>query len=479
MAAANRAEADPAHDDTLDRPLTDASTRDGDASASLSSPELSPGARIGGRYEVIRRLGEGGMGTVYEAEHTAIQRRVAVKVLHAEFGRNQSVIERFLQEARAVNAVRHRHVVEVFDFGVDHERPWLVMELLAGESLGARIERQGPGDPAWAVGVLDPVCRALHQAHLRGFIHRDVKPDNIFLAREEGTPGDVPKILDFGIAKNLLQDHKLTATGAMVGTPSYMAPEQITDPRAVSPACDQYALGVMLYEMLTGRLPHEAETFHGMILGKVQGSCVPITTYRADLPGTLGDVVMRALALDPANRFPDLDALRTALLESLTAERPVAVAVVPAVESPPEPAAAPTPRPRGEVAVARAVDADPLPVPAVPAPRSRAWLAALLLVPLLLAAWFFGGARGPAAASPPAPPTPTLLTPPPSLVPERPSPVAEVTAPAQVAVVPPSALAAPDAGSHRRHAPSAQRTHAPSTARPGRLQIDTHNPLRP
>ncbi len=438
-----------------------------------SPPEIAAGTTIGGRYEVIRRLGQGGMGAVYEAEHKAIQRRVAVKVLHPEFGRNPSVVERFIQEARAVNAVRHRHVVEVMDFGVDHGRPWLVMELLTGESLADRITRGGAGDPAWAVGVLDPVCRALHLAHQRGFIHRDVKPDNVFLVSEDGV--EVPKLLDFGIAKNLVDDRKLTATGTMVGTPAYMAPEQITDPKGVTPACDQYSVAAMAYEMMTARLPHEAETFHGMLIAKVQGAGTPLIDRRPDVPAALSAAVMRALSLNPAERFPDIDALRLALQASLvhaqSGVRPVSLLPpeIQAVVAAPVPVAVETP----EVA---------LPI----TPRSRRWVAAVL-VPLAIGALLFALSR---RSTPPAPapvahrvPAPTVVVPPVVLAPTvvvAPTVAPEVPPPAPV--VPPVAVVAPVAveepapvrrshGHHAPAAPEAPRAH-------GRLRIDNHNPLR-
>jgi len=458
--------ADYANDATLDGK----DTRDGAGTVPPSSgrkelssvPEIVAGTNIGGRYEVIRRLGEGGMGAVYEAEHTAIQRRVALKVLHAEFGRNPSVVERFLQEARAVNAVRHRNVVEVMDFGVDNGRPWLVMELLSGESLAARIERQGAGDPAWAVRTLDPVCRALHQAHQRGFIHRDVKPDNVFLVSEEG--GDeVPKLLDFGIAKNLLEDRKLTATGAMVGTPAYMAPEQITDPRSVTAACDQYAVGAMAYEMLTGRLPHEAETFHGLVLGKVQGASTPILEHRPDLAPALAAAVMRALALKPADRHPDIESLRLALLESL-GHRESVEAPTPPQDVAPAPAPLVEPAPELEPA--------PEVAPPSPSPRSRLWIAALL-APVAIAALLFALF----GRTPPSPSTTAAHAAPPIPTPIALAPAVAVAPPVEVApavAVAPPVEVAPPAPSSRAHRPRPDR-RAPHS---GRLQIDSHNPLR-
>ncbi len=471
--------ADHARDETLDsRPDDDGLVKSSApyARSELSTPpEIATGTLIGNRYEVIRRLGEGGMGAVYEAEHTAIQRRVAVKVLHPEFGRNPSVVERFLQEARAVNAVRHRNVVEVMDFGVDHGRPWLVMELLAGESLAARVERTGAGDPAWAVRVLDPICRALSQAHQRGFLHRDVKPDNVFLVREDDG-AEVPKLLDFGIAKNLLEDRKLTATGAMVGTPAYMAPEQITDPRAVTQACDQYAVGAMAYEMLTARLPHEAETFHGLVVGKVQGECVPITDRRADLPPALAAAVMRSLRLDPSERYPDIESFRLALHASLavgqTAEQPTASLPPPSL--PPVVAAAPV------IATAPVVAEPPAPTvqPSAPA-RSRLWIAVPLVLLAAVALLLGLSHRAPTATPVVAPPRPVALTPPPPVVATPPAPVVTPPPLAPVVTPPPTPVAVaapvPEASPPVRH-----RREPPSRPgpRPGRLQIDSHNPLR-
>ena len=315
--------ADHVLDDTLAGAPPSAASRRVTREDAAAAPELAPGTRIGGRYEVLRRLGAGGMGVVYEAEHLALRRRVAVKVLHGEAGLEPSVVERFLREARAVSAVRHRNVVEVTDFGADDGHPWLVMELLDGESLAARIARAPRCDVADALRILDPILRALHHAHVCGFVHRDVKPDNVFLAREHGVGDDVPKLLDFGIAKNVESGEKFTATGAMIGTPAYMAPEQITHAFPVTPATDQFAVGVMLYEMLSASLPHVSDSLHAMLFARAQVAAPPLSQLRPDLPTALVDAVMRALATNPSDRFPDLEAMRRALLAA-TPGAPVA-----------------------------------------------------------------------------------------------------------------------------------------------------------
>ncbi len=449
--------ADHVLDDTLAGAPPSAASRRVTREDAAAAPELAPGTRIGGRYEVLRRLGAGGMGVVYEAEHLALRRRVAVKVLHGEAGLEPSVVERFLREARAVSAVRHRNVVEVTDFGADDGHPWLVMELLDGESLAARIARAPRCDVADALRILDPILRALHHAHVCGFVHRDVKPDNVFLAREPGVGDDVPKLLDFGIAKNVESGEKFTATGAMIGTPAYMAPEQITHAFPVTPATDQFAVGVMLYEMLSASLPHVSDSLHAMLFARAQVAAPPLSQLRPDLPTALVDAVMRALATNPSDRFPDLEAMRRALLAAAPAASLAgdADAVVEPAARPSETAVAPSRRP------------------------SWRWLAVAAAVVLTLAALSAVRVRGhrrEAAAIAPTPVAAPFVAPPAVATvaveapPSSPAPTPVVAAP--VALAP--AIVGERAASERP-----RRTRAASPSSHGRLRIDARNPLAP
>ncbi len=277
---------------------------------------VSPGDVIGGRYEVVRLLGVGGTGAVFEARHRTIQRTVAVKLLLPEIAMsNPAVPQRFLQEARTSNEVRHKNIVEVIDFGNDDGRLFMVMEFLEGESLGALLKREAPVAPGTIVRLLEPIISALALAHGRGIVHRDVKPQNIFLTRTPGDDQIIPKLIDFGIAKRIVTDDvTLTATGMILGTPAYMPPEQATGgSKNVTPAADQYALGAIMYEALTGTVPHYADAYPAMLVAIVSGPPQDIRLLRPDLDPALAAVVMRALAYEPSHRFASLYDLRDAL----------------------------------------------------------------------------------------------------------------------------------------------------------------------
>jgi eukaryotic-like serine/threonine-protein kinase len=257
-------------------------------------------------YTIKRRLAEGGMGVVYEGEHGKIGRRGAIKVLRLEYCRSEDVIERFHQEARAVNAIRHENIVDIYDFGRDpHGRVFFVMELLEGEPLSAWI-RRGPLTWPEAFAILEQTLRALKAAHDKGFVHRDLKPDNIFLRNVDGRVG--VKLLDFGIAKLVGSEspkEKLTRTGSAIGTPHYMSPEQINGAKDVDHRTDLYALGVITYEMFAGVTPFVGETLQAVITGHLFQEPPRL----ADLPPSLGvpaplaDIVDRMLVKDPAGRY--------------------------------------------------------------------------------------------------------------------------------------------------------------------------------
>jgi serine/threonine-protein kinase len=277
---------------------------------------VAPGDVIGGRYEIIRVLGVGGTGAVFEARHRTIQRTVAVKLLLPEIAlSNPAVPQRFLQEARTSNEVRHKNIVEVLDFGNDQGRLFMVMEFLEGENLGVLLKREAPLSPGAIIRLLDPIMSALALAHSRGIVHRDVKPQNIFLARTPGEDEVTPKLIDFGIAKRVVTDDVgLTATGMILGTPAYMPPEQATGgSKNVTPAADQYALGAILYEALTGSVPHQADSYPAMLVAIVTGPAPDIRRLRPDLDPALAAVIMRALAYEPSQRFSSLYEMRDAL----------------------------------------------------------------------------------------------------------------------------------------------------------------------
>jgi len=270
-----------------------------------------PGHRLG-KYEIRRLIGAGGMGAVYEAHHTEIGKRVAIKVLAPELAAAPGARTRFLREAQLTSKINHPNIVAVNDMGNEHGCAFIVMEFLDGQDLSHRVERGGPMPVEELVDVMLPVCSAVAEAHRVGITHRDLKPQNIFLAR--GPRGVEPKVLDFGISKgNDTKPGALTGTG-MIGTPFYFAPEQILDARSAGPASDQYALGVIIYECLSGRRPYEDDNLFRVFQAIVEGNAPPVGQLRPGLPAQLQQVVARAMNKAPGARFASAGALGRALL---------------------------------------------------------------------------------------------------------------------------------------------------------------------
>src|SRR5688572_21576515 len=228
---------------------------------------LEIGAILDEKYRIVRLLGEGGMGAVFEGENTRIRRRVAIKVLHAHAGRSAEVFARFEREAQAAGKIGNDHILDVFDLGsLPGGERYMVLEYLDGETLGKRKERFGRMRPEQLVPILLQTLSGLQAAHSAGITHRDLKPDNIFILREKAGRADFVKIIDFGISKFHQSDSALqmTQAGQVLGTPYYMSPEQAkgagTDSRT-----DLYALGVIMYECVTGALPFDAATFNELL----------------------------------------------------------------------------------------------------------------------------------------------------------------------------------------------------------------------
>ena len=274
---------------------------------------LQPGQKFG-RYEIVRVIGRGGMGAVYEARHSELGKPVALKTMLGKLVRDAAAVERFLREGRAASSVRHPHVADVIDFGVEGGVPFLVMELLEGESLGDALERRGPLPVEQIASILVPVVSAIGAAHEAGVIHRDLKPENVFLARaRKGTI--TPKVLDFGISRLTHENtRRLTQTGSVLGTPHFMPPEQARGKGDVSPLWDQYALGVMLYECATGKLPYNDDNFLALVQLIIVGEHQPPRALRPDLPVAFAAIIERAMNVDPSQRFADVIALGAALL---------------------------------------------------------------------------------------------------------------------------------------------------------------------
>src|SRR5262245_17883979 len=277
-------------------------------------PVLAAGTTLG-KYSIVKLLGTGGMGSVYEATHTEIGKRVAVKVLSPLIAAVPGARARFLREAQLTSRVRHPHIVDVADMGSDGGNTYLVMEFLHGEDLAQRLERLGPVGVEELADIMLPVCSAVAAAHAAGITHRDLKPQNIFLA--SGTRRVHPKVLDFGISKGndaVTQAGTLTGTGAMIGTPYYLAPEQIMDSKSAGSASDQYALGIILYECLTGKRPYDGENLFMVFQGIVGGNPRRPRELRPDLPSEIEDVVLRAMKSDPKQRFSTIEDFGRALL---------------------------------------------------------------------------------------------------------------------------------------------------------------------
>ena len=265
------------------------------------------GRVLGNRYRVLSRLGEGGMGTVYLCEHAVLQRRFAVKVLRPDLAAEAELVDRFRNEAIAASRIGQENVVDVLDFGTEEDGAlYYVMEALDGRSLGAVIREDGPLPVARALDVLDQLCRALGAAHARGVVHRDVKPDNVFLVRREGA-GERVKILDFGISHVPAPGgERITRAGALIGTPEYMAPEQATG-SAVDARSDVYAVGVLAFEMLTGTLPIVEKTAIATLVAHQTRTPDPPSARVAAIPPEVDALVLRALAKCPGDRFESME----------------------------------------------------------------------------------------------------------------------------------------------------------------------------
>jgi eukaryotic-like serine/threonine-protein kinase len=262
------------------------------------------GLTLEGKYRLTDLLGRGGMGSVYRGEHVIIGKKVAVKFLHAEFVDNEEVVKRFYREAQAAAAIGHEGIIDVMDVGISPKGdPFIVMEFLEGESLADMLDRTGPIDLGAACGVLEPALLALHAAHSKGIVHRDLKPENIFLAHRENAPPKV-KLIDFGISKFAQSGsgEKLTQTGSVMGTPAYMSPEQARGSTDLDHRADIYSMGVMMYEMLTGKLPFEGENFTEMIISILTDPPLPPREAFDRFPHEAETVLLKALAKDPAER---------------------------------------------------------------------------------------------------------------------------------------------------------------------------------
>jgi serine/threonine-protein kinase len=275
---------------------------------------LNPGTQFG-RYRIERRIGSGGMGAVYEATHTGLGKRVAIKALLPEMASEPEIQVRFLREGESAARIQHPHVVDIYDVGTQDDITYLVMEYLDGKDLAAVLRKKGSLSIQEATDIMLPVSAALMTAHEKGVIHRDLKPANIFLA--DGPHGQLtPKVLDFGISKLKTNSpsEELTTTGALLGTPFYMSPEQAAGSKSLDARSDQYSLGVILYQCVTGKKPFEADSMYKILHRIVQGEFEPPRNVRPELPPEFERVLLTMMATKAERRFPTLNEVGKALL---------------------------------------------------------------------------------------------------------------------------------------------------------------------
>ncbi len=285
----------------------------------MSATRFGPGTEIAGRYRLDELLGKGGMGEVWRAEHLTLHAGVAIKLIDPAATADPVALQRFMQEARAAAALQSPHVVRTTDFGIDDGVPFIAMELLQGESLQKRLEREKRLSPVMTARVIRHVARAVQKAHDAGFIHRDLKPDNIFIVSSDDE--DLIKVLDFGVAKAIGgivgEAQGSTRTGALLGTPYYMSPEQAQGDRSIDHRSDLWSLAVIAFECLTGRLPFEGTGLGGIIV-KICTAPIPVPSSFAPVPPGFDAWFARAVHREPQARFQSAKSMADALSAVLT-----------------------------------------------------------------------------------------------------------------------------------------------------------------
>jgi serine/threonine-protein kinase len=313
---------------------------------------------LSGRYETGQRLGSGGMSNVYMATDRILERTVAVKILAEHLSDDERFVARFKREALAVAKLIHPNIVQVYDTGVDEGRHYIVMEYVDGRSGAQILQRQGPVDPETAADIGIQACAGLDYAHRRGIIHRDVKPGNLMIVGGPVGGGEMTvKLTDFGIARAIEQT-RITQVGSVVGTAAYLSPEQVRGEEA-TPATDVYALGVVLYQFLTGRLPYEGSTLAELAVRQQNEKPLPPSTYNSEVPEPLGAAVLRALEGDPNRRYASADELASGLQMGLEGAD---------VSLPPEDGTAATSVLGSDTAATRHLERDTAPTEYRPAP---------------------------------------------------------------------------------------------------------------
>ena len=270
----------------------------------MGEPETQAGRILAGRFRLERQLGEGGFGTIWRAEQLVLGAPVAVKLIDMSIARQAGALERFLREAQAAATLRSPHVVQILDYGVEGDQPFIAMELLEGENLAERLHRVGRLAPSEAMRIVTHIARAISRAHECNIVHRDLKPENVFLVRNEDD--EVAKVLDFGVAKIkspiIIDESTQTRTGSLIGTPHYMSPEQVQGNKTVDYRSDIWALGIIAFEMFTGQRPFTGNALGDLVLQICVRDIVK-PSQLAPVPAGFDEWFARASERDQENRF--------------------------------------------------------------------------------------------------------------------------------------------------------------------------------
>lgn len=278
------------------------------------------GKLIDGKYRILSPLGEGGMAVVYRANHVQMERTVVIKVMQGWLLSNRNSVERFERECKLTAKLNHPNIVSVYDVGaINGKEPYLVMEFINGESLADKIQKGGALPYATTANIIIQICRGLQEAHSNGIIHRDLKPDNVLLQHKSDRP-DWVKIVDFGISNLVEGSKRLTKTGRMVGTPEYIAPEQLKD-RPIDIRTDLYGIGVMMFEMLTGHVPFDGESAEAILMKHLLEDPPAMSEVKPDLPepNLFQPIVDKLMRKDPDQRYQTATELRLDVEQALSA----------------------------------------------------------------------------------------------------------------------------------------------------------------